>query len=60
MIAAWRGKIDTLVELTNEGANTNLRSMVCCLFLHLTLCMRPHYLVNIIDYLSSHRMETLL
>ena len=47
MIAARRGKTDTVVELVKGGADIHMQNKVCFLLLHLTLCMRPHYLVSI-------------
>ena len=60
MIAARYGKTDIVVEMVKGGAYIDMQNKVCCLFLHLTLCIH-HYLVTIrcIDYLSLHRMETL-
>ena len=57
MMAAKEGNAANVVELIKEGADIDLQDRVC---LHLTLCMRPHFLMSIIDYLSSHRVETLL
>ena len=45
-MAAWKGKTNNVVELMKEGASADLVHQVC-LFLHLILCMRPYYLVNI-------------
>ena len=55
MIGAMFGNTDTIVELIKEGADIHMQDKVCCLFLHLTLCMRHHYLVSIrcIDWLSA-------
>ena len=39
MIAAREGKTDTVVELIKEGADSDMQNIVCCVFLHLTLCM---------------------
>ena len=47
MSAARRGQTNIVVELVNEGADIHKQDKVCCLFLHLTLCMRHHYLVSI-------------
>ena len=49
MIGTWKGKTNNVVQLMREGANVDLQDKVCCLFLHLMLCMRPHYLGVQID-----------
>ena len=46
MIAAKCGKTDTVVELVKGGADIHMQDRVCCLFLHLTLCMSRYYLVS--------------
>ena len=55
-MAARYGKTDIIVELVKGGADIHIQNIVCCVFVHLMLCMRTHYLV----YIPSHRMETLL
>ena len=47
MKAARYGKTNTIVELVEAGADINMRNLVCCLFLHLTLLMRHLYLVRL-------------
>ena len=41
MRAARNGRTDVVVKLIEEGADIDMQNVVCCLLLHLTLCMRP-------------------
>ena len=54
MIAARYGNTDNVVEVVKGGADIDMQNKVCCLFLHLTLCIRRHYPVSVrcIDYLA--------
>ena len=58
MRAARWGKTDIVVELVKEGADIDMQNEVCCLFLHLTLCMRPHYPVRIGDQRQRHNAKS--